>query len=59
MLITRTRSENIEDRVDLGTIEHRRLKFYVLTHNSHFIIAGKTLDLYIFDNFGTQLRGSN
>ena len=42
---------------------HRRLKFYAVTHNnpknpenSHFVIAGKTLGLSIFDNFGAQLQ---
>ena len=47
-------------------LPHRRLKFYVLTHNNpknpeyliaiSFVIAGKRLDLSIFDNFGAQLQ---
>ena len=48
----------------VGLFMHRRLKFYVLTHNnpkiqisnSYFVFAGKTLDLSIFDNFGAQLQ---
>ena len=47
---------NTEDRVDLGTIEHRRLKFYVLTHNNpknpEYLIAISLLQvrhlIYIF-----------
>ena len=47
---------NTEDWVDLGTIEHRRLKFYVLTHNNpkdpEYLIAISLLQvihlIYIF-----------
>ena len=48
-------------------LKHRRLKFYAVTHNnpknpeyliaiSFFVIAGKTLDLSIFVNFGAQFQ---
>ena len=54
-----------ENRQSAILFIHRRLKFYVLTHNDPknpeyliaiFVSAGKTLDLSIFDNFGAQLQ---